>query len=106
MPNSYQSTRWLVRAAFASVLCAGCSAEVEPQPEATVRDYDDVALAIAASTMNGSAGGAAETLYDAAKLATGAPCGEIYARDADSFHGTRAGLQYEYTVHCTDGDGA
>ncbi len=92
---------------FSGLLALGCAATGgEDAPTASSRDYDDVAMALTESTVNPSAGGAAETLFDATTLATGAAAGVIVNQPAGGFEGERGGLSYAYTVECTDADGS
>lgn len=92
---------------LSGLLALGCAATgSEDVPTASSRDYDDVAFALTESTVNASTGGAAETLFDATMLATGASTGVIVNQPAGGFEGKRGGLSYAYSVECTDVDGS
>lgn len=95
-----RSSAFLTSAACLA-LASACSGD---QP--TASDYDDVAQALGGLTATENGGGEVGTMRDAAAIASGDPADGLTLQASGGFSGSRLGLQYDYSVACSDAEGA
>jgi hypothetical protein len=92
---------WITLALSTATITA-CASKDTPTPE----QYDDTAQAIASATSTGSGGGGdVSSMSDSVTIAVGAmPSGFSLTGDGH-FHGTRLGVDYNYSIACKSATG-
>jgi hypothetical protein len=81
----------------------GCSSA---KSTPTSNDYDDVAQATAALSVQAGGGGEIGSMYASANLAVGITPGNVTVDASGSFNELQAGVDYTFTISCTDVSGA
>jgi hypothetical protein len=87
--------------ALAWSVAAGCS----DSDKASEADYDDVAQALSVGVATNNSGGDIGSLQDSASIAVGTPTLGITVSASGEFVGNRLGVDYDYSVACSDAAG-
>ncbi len=90
-------------AAVTAIGTEGCSSG---KSTPTSNDYDDVAQSTAALTVTAAGGGEIGSMATSASLALGVTPGDVTLNAAGAFGTVTAGVDYTFTVSCTDSSGA
>jgi hypothetical protein len=72
----------------------------------TSNDYDDVAQSTAALTVQAGGGGEIGSMSASASLAVGVTPGNVSVNASGTFDELQAGVDYTFTIACTDASGA
>ena len=77
----------------------GCSSS---NSTPTSNDYDDLAQATAALSVQAGGGGEIGSMYASANLAVGITPGNVTVDASGSFNEVQAGVDYTFAISCTD----
>lgn len=88
------------------LLAATCAAGCTSTDTATEADYDDVAQALTAVVVTDNDGGEVGAMVDAAMIASGDGNLSLKLAASGQYTGSHLGLDYTYSVTCSDAEGA